>query len=256
MSTNKLCIGTLNAEYIPGAISFFNSLLYNNKNFNLPFLIYIWDDYDYSFLTKIYSNIKFKKILLKPQSNIKNKFREWNYNVFVKLELFKEINYDLIYFFDFDIIVNSNIDDFFSLKCDFGAVKAPICSYKYLFNVDDYFDAGVLIIGKKYINLETYNRLKELSLKKEWAGNEPLLNDFFYKKTTFLSKKFNTLTVDTIENINDSSVFQYVGSQKPWHEGAFSKKYTNKALRNNSILTINKLQSLYNFYASLKNINS
>ena len=252
MSNKKLCVGTLNLEYLDGAIAFFNSLLYNNKQFNIPFLIYVWDDHDYSVLTKLYSNIQFKKINLNIQDNVKNKFREWKYNVFVKLELFKEIDYDRIYFFDFDIIVNSNIEKFFSFECDFGAIKAPLCSYKYLFNVENYFDAGVLIVGKKYINNETYSTLKELSVKREWAGNEPLLNDFFYNKTTFLCKEYNTLTVDTINNINDSSIFQFVGAQKPWHKGTFSKKFTKMALRNNNILIINKLQSLFNFYVSLK----
>jgi len=248
---SSLCVATLNKDYIPGAIAFFNSLLFNNPKFNLPFLIYIWDDYDYSSLKNIYSNIEFKKVDTVPCENIKNKFRKWNYNVFVKLELFKEVMFEKIYFFDFDLIVISNLDDFFSINCDFGAAKAPGCAYRHLFKVDEYFDAGVLIVGKKYINIETYNTLRELSLKNTWAGNEPLLNDFFYKKTTFLNKKYNTLTVDTITNLKDISVIQYVGAQKPWVKGTFSEKYTPKALRNNNIITIQKLQSLFNYYYSL-----
>lgn len=249
--SNKLCVGTLDQSYLPGAMAFFKSLIYNNTLFNIPFLIFVWDDYDYSDLKKIYSNIQFKKINISLCKNIKNEFRKWNYNVFVKLELFKEILYDKIYFFDFDLIVNSNLDNFFSVNCDFGAVKAPECAYNHLHKVKNYFDAGVLMVGKKYINMETYSNLKEMSLRNTWAGNESLLNDFFYNQTTFLNKKYNTLTVDTITNYEDISIVQYVGAQKPWHEGSLIAKYTPKALRNNNIITIQKLQSLFNYYYSL-----
>lgn len=249
MSKN-ICVGTLNSEYLPGAIAFFKSLLYHNK-FNLPFLIYTWDNSDFTVLKNIYNNISFVKVQSTIKDNVHNKFRKWKYDVFIKLELFNLSEYDKVYFFDFDLIVNNNIEELFNVECNFGAVKAPTCSYRYLYNVENYFDAGVLIVGKKYLNNKTYLELIELSQTNIWAGNEPLLNEYFFNKTTFLNKKYNTLTVDDISNLNEVSILQYVGAQKPWNEGELTKKYTPMALRNNNIISIHKAQALFNSYYNI-----
>ena len=50
-----------------------------------------------------------------------------------------------------------------------------------------------MIISKKFLNIETRNKLIELSKTKEWTSDEPVLNTYF-RNLTFIPKKFNVLT--------------------------------------------------------------
>jgi lipopolysaccharide biosynthesis glycosyltransferase len=245
-----VCAGVLTSDYIKGAETFFKSLIYNNPKFNLTFYIFSNDETKLLCLKKIYSKIIFKKYNTSNYKNIKifNKHRSWNYDVFAKLEMFK-LKHEKVIYFDFDILVNGKINNLIKEKCSFGA-----CQIDYNFNKDitsnkNYFNAGVLVIGKKYLNLETYQKLLELCLQQEWPGNELLLNVFFNTNVFFINNKYNNCTGDKI-NLK-SNIIHFIGSKKPWHGNKLNDQFDRFILQKLGIIQATKLIKLYNFYSSL-----
>lgn len=250
LSLSKICAGFLTKDYLPGAKAFFRSLLQFNKNFNLPFYIYNLDNEDYSCLLEIYSNIKFLTIdnSAYTEFNIHSPYRVWNYSVLSRIEIFK-LNCDLLYFFDFDIIVLKNLDDFFNIQTDFAACRIEKDLYSYITNSEDYFDAGVMIIGKKYLNKQTFSELYELCGKQQWCGNEPLLNEYFKNKTQYIDKKFNCLTMEKLDTVDHVVMLQYVGHKKPWHKGSLKARYDDKVFsRYPNLIRIAHFQDIFNKY--------
>lgn len=220
----KACAGILTKDYLPGAKAFFKSLLHHNKDFNLPFIVFCIDSNEFPELLDIYKNIVFVKIdtSIYEKFKSKNKFRIWNYNVYTRLEIFK-IKTKQLYYFDFDIIINDNIQEFFEIKSDIAAALTPKYLYSHLSDKELYFNAGVMIIGEKYLNDQTFQELYKLCGTRQWPGNELLLNEYFH---TFdiLDKKYNTLIVEEIKDVNKIKIIQYSSNNKPWYPGTILNK--------------------------------
>lgn len=227
----KACVGVLTKKYLPGAKAFLKSLLFHNKTFNLPFVIYCPEEDNFLELLEIYKNIIFKKIDSSLYNNFtcKNLYRTWSYNAYTRMEIFKT-NADQIFYFDFDIIINGNISEFFNINTDLAAALIPKYLYSHLSNKERYFNAGVMIIGKKYLNEKTFNDLYSMCGLKEWPGNELLLNEYFGDNFTELDKKYNTLIVEKIEDIEKIKIIQYTSHNKPWDKGKILDKVDRQVL--------------------------
>jgi lipopolysaccharide biosynthesis glycosyltransferase len=240
----RACVGVLSEDYLLGAQTFLKSLIVNNPSFNLPFIIFIWEDFNFLCLKEIYSNIIFKKINLKSYKDSKSfsQYRAWKYNVFYRFELFKLQKYDCLFYFDFDMLVLKNIESIFELKYDFAAASAADNS--------KWFNGGFFIVGNKYLNKKTFNDLLTLSKSRNWEGNEALLNSFFYKKVNFIENQYNTLTIDTF-NIQNTSILHYVGEKKPWHNGTLTDRYPFSCFQTNSPIVLTKGLNIFDYYKEL-----
>jgi len=241
---NRACVGVLSKDYLLGAQAFLKSLIVNTPSLNLPFIILIWEDFNFSCLMDIYPNIIFKKIDSKLYENSKcvSQHRVWKYNVFCRLEMFKLYNYDYLFYFDFDMLVLKNIESIFKLKYDFAAASAADNS--------KWFNGGFFIVGNKYLNKKTFNELLTLSKSRNWEGNEALLNSFFFKKVHFMEGQYNTLTIDAF-NIQNTSILHYVGEKKPWHKGTLTDRYPFSCFQTNSPIALIKALKLFEYYKEL-----
>jgi lipopolysaccharide biosynthesis glycosyltransferase len=240
----RACVGVLSEDYLLGAQVFLKSLIKNNPNFNLPFIIFIWEDFNFLCLKDIYPNIIFKRINLKLYKDSKNfsQYRVWKYNVFCRLEMFKLQKYDYLFYFDFDMLVLKNIEHIFQLKFDFAAASTASNS--------KWFNGGFFIVGKKYLNKKIFNSLLALSKSRNWEGNEALLNSFFYKKVHFLESQYNTITIDTI-NIQNISILHFVGEKKPWYNGTLTDRYPFSCFQTNSPVVLTKALNTFDYYKEL-----
>jgi lipopolysaccharide biosynthesis glycosyltransferase len=108
-----------------------------------------------------------------------------------------------------------------------------------------------MIIGKKYLCKNTVEDLIKIAKQKKWTSDEPILNVFFDNtKTTFLPKKYNTLTTEiTNDNLKDSLIIQYVGVKKPWLGKTLEDRHdTFNLQRLNSRTLAIKVDMLYQLY--------
>jgi len=247
---NKLCAGILTKEYLPGAKAFFKSLLHHNNKFNLPFIIFFNEpdvEKDFESLQQIYGNIIFKQIDIKEYENFScnNAYRVWDYNPYTRIEIFK-LNANQLFFFDFDIIINGSLEDFFKIQTDFSAATIPYNLYSHICSKKNYFNAGIMIIGKKHLCSHTFDSLYEMCKQKKWPGNESLLNEFIGETFDILDKAYNTLTVEKIHDMDSIRILQYVGHKKPWNTGNILAKMDKQVFIANGPVTAATLLEKFN----------
>lgn len=238
---------TLNDKYFNGACVTLNTLKRNITNI-LPYHIFLFSDVEKSkidILNQIYPNLIFHTINDRCYDNyeINNCYRKWDYNVYNRFEIFTLKDCSKIIFLDFDILVRKNIDELVNQRCSFGAVK------RFSDNFDDYvcdenFDAGVMVIGEQFISPKTKTDLLELTKKRDWTSDEPVLNVFFNKDWVQLPLTYNTLTPVYNEAI-DPHIIQFVGTKKPWHNGEMTDRYDNFIMLNNNIMDLVKIDREY-----------
>lgn len=197
-------------------------------------------------MQRIYPNIIYQYITdnIYTSYKLNNIFRNWDYNVYNRFEIFT-LKATKIIFLDFDLLYVGNIEELINCTYDFAA------SPRFSDSMPDYplnnsFDAGVMVIGEKFINLETKNNLISISQQRIWTSDEPVLNYFFSKYQTLLPKKFNVLTPEYTENKKDARIIQFVGKKKPWHTGKFTDKFDDFILtRNKVIFELKKIEMQY-----------
>ena len=239
---------TLNNNYFTGACVTLNTLK-RYAGTDIPYNIFIFGDFSNEkkdILQRIYPNINYIDITDKVYDTYKlnSIFREWTYNVYNRFEIFT-LKATKIIFLDFDLLFQGNIDALITCPYDFAA------SPRYKDSMPDYFfdncfDAGVMVIGEKFINTETKNKLITLSQQRIWTSDEPVLNCFFNVHQTLLPEKYNVLTPQYSTYKDDVRVVQFVGKKKPWHLGGIQDRYDDFVLNTNkSILDIIKLDSSY-----------
>ena len=239
---------TLNECYFDGACVTLNTLK-RYAGTDIPYNIFLFSPLSNNkkeILKHIYPNIIFNEITdtVYSQYKLNNPFREWNYNVYNRFEIFT-LKATKIIFLDFDLLFTGNIDEVINCKADFGA------SLRYKDDMPDYFfdncfDAGVMVIGEKFINLDTKISLLKLSQQRDWSSDEPVLNYFFNKHLTVLPRKFNLLTPEYTEYKDDARIIQFVGKRKPWHVGKFNDKYDDFILtKNKSIIDLKRIEVQY-----------
>jgi len=252
------CCSTLDDRYIKGFVVFLKSLLTNNPWFNYSYCIFTNGELskkNIDLITSIYSNIFIKKIDSKAYEGCTycTKWRTWNINCIERFDLFTLSDYDRVIFFDTDMFVKGDILDLFKEEADFGAVELlpknavidhPSKTQPWLKT----FNGGLLSVSKKYLNNNTKQALIDIAFSKVWSSDEPILNTFFTnEKTTFLPRKYNTLTAAITEDIFDEAkVIHFVGNNKPWNTGGLTNQFDKFIITstNNNMLLF-KVSSMY-----------
>jgi lipopolysaccharide biosynthesis glycosyltransferase len=259
-------ITTLNNSFIQGALITINTLLKCCKSTSEVKILY-WEeitDYNKQLLSKICSNIKYQKIKTEdyPPAQFDINHRKWEYNCHYRYDIF-DAEADRVVYFDCDIIFNTVLEELLSFNVDIGAVYRPPGTIVQIGDRSG-FDAGILTIGKKYLNRKTKLELIQLSQQpspidryiksSNWVGNEPVLNTFFNNASP-LPTKFNLCT-DVIDsnNIDEPNNIQFIGHKKPWSGTEVSEQFDeyiiNKIVKNNgkfySEIILKKLLKIYN----------
>lgn len=239
---------TINKKYMPGAIKFLKSLKLHNPHYNYLYNFFIIDNSldkdDKTSISSIYRNVKFIDILSDDYkyNSLSNKWRDWGYNCFNRFDIFL-LECDKVIFFDLDMLCFNNLDYLISIDCDFGAVQAPE-EQRLDHPNEKYFDGGLMVISKKFLNKETKQSLIEISKQKYWTSDEPVLNSFF-NNITWLPKKYNVLTSE-YSKAKDISILQYVGHKKPWNSKNLTENFDKFIFSTQGGINVIKLQYLYN----------
>jgi lipopolysaccharide biosynthesis glycosyltransferase len=198
----------LNINYLNFFKYSLNSLLFNNIK-NTFDIVLFYDTAEtlenLKLITSMYNyNFIFKEI---NKNNYKiNRY----YNPYYRLEIFTLEEYDKILYLDCDTIICNEIDELFIKNIDFGAVKYFFYLDYYIrqFNIENYFNAGVLLIGKKYLNQANYSSML-LKLNSEKDTTNPLLHRFDQSSENeepFINYCFNDINVP-LPSIYNSSIY-------------------------------------------------
>jgi lipopolysaccharide biosynthesis glycosyltransferase len=223
-------VTVLNDNYILGALTTFYSIIKNSPGFNSDIIVLDWgdlSDLNKQKLRTIYKNTFFKPIetSLYERCEYDSTNRKWLYNCNYRFEIFCLEEYYKVIFIDTDFLVLESLQPLIELDCQFGVVKS-ISEYIPQYTGKDCFDAGLMVVGREYLNQKVRDELIELSLSPApqikngttlWASDEPILNTYFENKKTMLPLKYNFLTslLDTDTCIYNNN-FQFNGPKKPW----------------------------------------
>ncbi len=226
---------TLSDEYVPGFFFTFGSLLNSTLNFNFDLIIFEWgclSKQNKDLITAFYPNVYFKKIKQEDYGiqTHDTTWRNWTYNCNYRFDIFTLTEYQQVIFFDSDILFEIDASELVSYNVDFGACIMP---YNFNYNqtiAKESFNAGLMIIGKKYLNKKVKEDLINISnslpppckdiKSNKWFGNQPILNNYFYEKMTKLPEKFNFLTDRlSLKCFKEPKNFHFIGHKKPWNVG-------------------------------------
>jgi lipopolysaccharide biosynthesis glycosyltransferase len=244
----KICFTTtLDDKYLSGFLITLNSILLSSPNFNYDVVIFEWGDLSdrsKTVIKSLYSNVYFR--IIDKETYKKHKFddtfREWTYNPNYRFDIFTLTEYDRVIFFDSDMIFQINVEELIEHDVDFGSCSIPAGRILQINNRVG-FDAGLMTIGKKYLNENVKNDLLEIANSsppeynflntKEWLGNEPILNTYFLDKITWIPNKFDIIvsetTLDTLKNKNN---YQFTGHNKPWYGKTHKERFSRFAIQN------------------------
>jgi len=254
----KLAFVTLLSDdyCLGGALSIY-TLLKSTPNFTYPIVILEWGQLSNSNKKKLkalYPYIIFKKIIIEdyPKLDFDNTHRTWNYNCGYRFDIFTLTQFDKILYFDSDILFQQNMNAVINRKIDFGAVERPV-ERGIQFTGKRYFNGGLLLISKKYLNKKVKSDLIELLQQAapkdsrdilitshKWVGNEPILNAYFEPYTTFIQKKYN-LCIDecSFKTFKQKCNLHYIGNSKPWETNTLDSYISNTLLEKNAKKFIN-----------------
>lgn len=176
----------LSDNYLPLFKALLNSLLTHNSKFNYEYKI-ICDDtlniYNRKLLKNLYKNISFIEI---DYSKYKNK-----QNIrFKSIEAFN-IKADKVIFLDADMLCRGDISFLRNLNTNIAMVRE---THRACWN------AGLIVIGKKYLNNETYLKLlnHDIAHIEGYGTDQKIYNDFFNDIFT-LPKEWNTFITDRLK---------------------------------------------------------
>ena len=260
-------VTVLNNNYMLGALTTFYSVVKNTPGFNSDIIVFDWGDLSNSNkqkLRNIYKNTVFKPVETSLYEGCKydSTNRKWTYNCNYRFEIFCLEEYDKVVFIDTDFLVLEGLQPLIELDCQFGVVKS-VSEYIPQYDGEDCFDAGLMVVGKKYLNKKVRDELIQLSLTPApqirngtmlWASDEPILNTYFENKKTMLPLKYNFLTslfdADTCLRSNN---FQFNGPKKPWMstklEDCFNDQTRHRIISEHGsgpgLLSLLKLHKLY-----------
>jgi lipopolysaccharide biosynthesis glycosyltransferase len=218
---------TLDDTYFDGFIYTFASILKSSNNFNYDLIIFEWNNLSEKNKEKIksfYPNVIFKKVEEHHyvNHNFDTQYRVWNYNCNYRFDIFT-LEYDKVVYFDCDMLFEIPVSELLAYDVDFGACQMPNKKSDNQVIGLKIFNAGLMVIGKKYLNIETRNELIRIanikpSRHRNWTGNQPILNRFFLEKITWLPNKFNIISEDfCIDMFLEKNNYHFVGKLKPWN---------------------------------------
>jgi lipopolysaccharide biosynthesis glycosyltransferase len=220
----------LDDKYFVGFLITLNSMLDVCPDFNHDIIILEWGELseEYKQIIKtLYSNVQFKMVEghLYQDHVYDETWRKWTYNCNYRFDIFTFTEYDRVVFFDSDMIFEIDPNEILKYDVDFGACIGSPVQIEGL----EGFDAGLMSIGKKYLNEETRSELLNIANNvlppespnmntTKWSSDEPILNAYFLRRMTWLPQKFNMLISKVNEvTINEKNNYQYVGHNKPWY---------------------------------------
>lgn len=272
----------LNDLYLSGFLLTVNSILRNSPNFCYDIVIYEWgelSDESKNVIKKLYDKVIFKKVKTELYQNHKfdENFRKWTYNCNYRFDVFTLCEYEKILFFDCDIIFRLDVSDILNYDVDFGACSLDHERVVQTDNIDKCFDAGLMLIGKKYLNENVRDELIQEANKPApnipgfnancWLSDEPILNNYFKNKIYILPQKYNTIVSEINNNILKHKInLQYTGDKKPWNSNVLEEQFsefTIQSIKKEKKIFLQKLifRKLTNivkneiFYLKQKNIN-
>jgi lipopolysaccharide biosynthesis glycosyltransferase len=189
-------------------------------------LIPITSKFDINFVYKqididFYSDCKFHSVN-----------RRWKFSPAYRFEIFTLDNYNSILYLDCDTLICGNLDELLNTQCDFGACLLSPATTMY-YSQGNGFNAGVIKIGKKYLNPNVRSKITAYCKDKlNLSGNQIVLNKFFENKKYTLPQKYN-VTTDLLTDslLRDGIIFHFIGECKPGQH-AFTESYANYVLRN------------------------
>jgi lipopolysaccharide biosynthesis glycosyltransferase len=225
-------------SFIGACVTIYSLQKHAKRSYDL--IVFYWDklsELNKIKLKRINRNIIFKKILVDDYKLCKFSSlpRVWEYNCAYRFDIFTLSEYKKIIYIDCDFLVKNDITKLFSIKCDFGAVCT---TPEALSQGNKKFNAGLMLIGKKYLSNKTKHDLIQLNLgpaplfnnSYEWISDEPIFNSYF-SELKQLNKKYNylitSLKLENIDNVN----LHFNGSVKPWQSNIFYKAFDNTFLR-------------------------
>lgn len=238
---------TLDDEYFQGFLYTFSSILKNTPDFNYDLIILEWgnlSDQNKEIIKKLYSAVYFKSIQTEKYKNYEfdSRFRTWNYNCNYRFDIFL-IDYDLVVYFDCDFLFEISAHELIKHEVDFGACEMPNKKFDPQINSSKIFNAGLMVIGKKYLKEDTKNCLLEIANNnphktKKWTGNQPILNRYFLDKITWLPINYNLISEDiSIKSFLQKNNYHFVGKHKPWNKNLnfkYDKHILNCIANNNN----------------------
>lgn len=174
-----------------------------------------------------------------------NENRAWGITPGYRFEVFKLKDYDEVLYLDCDILITKNILDIFNVSGEIIVCKlSPATSHK--FAAQNGFNAGIMLIRKKYLNYKTWKKIINFSkLFKDISGNQILLNRFFNNSTTFVDQTYNVTTdLLTSELLTNGKIFHFIGSKKPINK-ELKNSFNNYVLANTGLALLSKLFLFY-----------
>lgn len=247
MNSNTCFTTTLDDKYVKGFLITFNSLLRVSKNFCYDVIIFEWgtlSDSNKQAIKSLYPSTQFKLVEanLYQKHSFDDTFRQWTYNCNYRFDIFALEQYDRVVFFDADMVFEIGAEELLRYEVDFGS--CPIAPGRIpQINGKGGFDAGLMSIGKKYLNKQTRDILIKIANSSppletnfntnNWFGNEPILNTYFFDKITWLPVHFNLVVSETcLDYLKVKNNFQFTGHNKPWYGDTFETQFSSFAIQN------------------------
>lgn len=139
-------------------------------------------------------------------------------NTYYKLDAFSFYGYDKVVFIDMDTIVLGDVSEVFE-ACGFSAVLGYDAENDCMRGD---INSGVFVIGKEYLNEETYTRLISIAEQGFSMPDQKTINIYFRGKINFLGKKYNVekrmlATSKYKEVLCDARIVHFV-ALKPWQD--------------------------------------
>ena len=242
--TERLAIcSVITNDFIDYLEVFCKSILEKCPDFDRDYLVFYWkkdlNKIDFDRLNKIYDNFIFKEVdeesykLLIDESYKKNIKRNTKIKIFAyaRIEMFKQIEYEQIIYFDVDMIVNKNISELLNLRYDEGIIASEDILVKQyglvndnIYKKDHLVQGGVIVAGKKVINLEVYNDLINLLINSDnyRLNDQSMFIDYFggkkiIRELNFLFNCPRKLIRDKKVNLNQVYIIHFSGTTKPYN---------------------------------------
>lgn len=238
---NTAFVTTLDDSYVPGFLLTLHSMFRSCKSFHWDLVILEWgnlSDCNKRIIESMYTKTRFKRVNESSYFNNHGHddvIRKWNYNCNYRFDIFCLTEYEKIVYFDSDILFGVDMRELLDIELQFGACAMPTYThYNHVLN-SKIFNAGLMVIGESCLGEHIKQELIDIANSppptkclhsNKWFGNQPILNNYFYSKTTWLPQKYNYLTEDlTLAAFNHPINLHYAGSKKPWFTGQQSDSY-------------------------------
>ena len=243
MSQSAVC-SVVTSNFIIYLKVFCASILKHTPNFNKDYIIYYFEndfnESNFQELKNLYENFIFKKINQKNYSALDEiltyekrtkRTSEIKKFAYARIEMFNEIKYDQIIYFDIDMVVIKDLSPLFRLKyedgimaCEDYIVKKYNLVSEDVFERDHRVQGGVIIVGKKVINKKVYEKLLDkLSSHGRYRMNDQSLFTEYFGSRGILKKLdlgFNCgrkILRDKLINKNEVFIIHYPGGKKPFN---------------------------------------